>query len=236
MLPIITVLDRPQNPANVGAVVRAVRNMGFADLRLVNPAPFERAELLRYAHRCDDLVASLTIHPTLDEALADVIFVVGTAAQPHPERPHTSDVRALAMQMVTRAQVGPIAIVFGTEGDGLDRAALDRCHLIASLPVNPDYPALNLAQSALLFLYELRQAAHSAPLAKSAASVAPAKQAELAQLFALTGELLHHVDFFRYSPKTVMRDLRTLAHRATLTSAEASLLMGIVRKVQRRVK
>ncbi len=152
------VLDRPQNPANIGAVVRAMKNMGFSDLRLVNPAPFERPDLLRYAHRCDDLVAALTIYATLDDALADATYVVGTAALVHPDRPYSTDVRGLAADLVEHAAVGRVALVFGTEADGLDRAALDRCHLIAALPVNPGYPALNLAQSVLIFLHELRLA------------------------------------------------------------------------------
>jgi TrmH family RNA methyltransferase len=227
----ILVLDRPQNPANIGAVVRAMRNLGFADLRLVDPAPFERSELLRYAHRCDELVAALTIYASLDDALADAVYVVGTAAQPHPDRPHTDDIRTLAADLVGRSQRGPVAIVFGTEGDGLDRSALDRCHTVASLPANPDYPALNLAQSVLLFLYEVRLAHAGAPTAEPYRGGTPASQAELSRLFDLTEALLHDVDYFRYSPETVMRDLRNIVYRAELSSSETAMLIGMVRKL-----
>lgn len=233
----IIVLDQPQNPANIGAVVRAMRNFGFDTLRLVNPAPFERAELLRYAHRCDELVAALTIHPALDDALADAVFVVGTAAQAHPERPHTSDVHALAREMHARAAQGPVALLFGTEGDGLDRAALDRCHMIASLPTDTDYPALNLAQSVLLFLYELRQAAPSrtgnaVPLASPSDATA-ATQAELERLFTATQAMLEQAGYIRYSPEALMRDLRQMAFRAQLTTRDATILLSIARKLQR---
>jgi TrmH family RNA methyltransferase len=228
---IAIVLDRTQNPANIGAVVRAMKNMGFNDLRLVNPAPFARKDLLRYAHRCDDLVASLTVHATLDEALADTIFVVGTAALQHPDRPTTSDVRALAADLLSKAQSGVVALLFGTEADGLDRAALDRCHLVASLPVNPDYPALNLAQSVLIFLHEMRMANELTLHAPSSSDAAPAPQAELTQLFDLTEEVLTAINYFRYNPETVMRSLRQIAYRAELTSAETAMLIGIARKV-----
>lgn len=231
---IAIVLDRPQNPANIGAVVRAMKNMGFSDLRLVTPAPFERADLLRYAHRCDDLVAALTIHPTLDDALTDATYVVGTAALVHPDRPYRTDVRNLAVDLIERAASSRVALVFGTEADGLDRAALDRCHLIAALPANPDYPALNLAQSVLIFLHELRSATFDEPSVVAQQESVLAGQGELTQLFVLTEALLHEVDYFRYSPESVMRDLRQIAYRAELTSAEAAMLMGMIRKLSRR--
>jgi TrmH family RNA methyltransferase len=234
-MPIAIVLDRPQNPANIGAVVRAMKNMGFSDLRLVTPAPFERADLLRYAHRCEDLVAALTIHPTLDDALMDVTYVVGTAALVHPDRPYRTDVRDLAVDLTERAASGRVALVFGTEADGLDRAGLDRCHLIVALPANPDYPALNLAQSVLIFLHELRLATIDEPSLVAEQESVLASQGELTQLFVLTEALLHKIDYFRYSPESVLRDLRQVVYRAELTSAEAAMLMGMIRKLSRRV-
>ena len=232
---IIIVLDRPQNPANIGAVVRAMKNMAVGTLRLVNPAPFERAELLRYAHRCNDVVDALTVHATLREALADVQFVVGTAALAHADLPQTMDVRTLAADLVNRAAAGGmVALLFGTEADGLDRGALDRCHLLASLPVNPDYPALNLAQSALIFLYELHMA-RGQPESPSAPPPGPqqATQAELDRLFALTEEVLGAADFFRYNPAMVMRTLRQLTFRAAPSPEDSALLMAILRKLER---
>ncbi|MEZ4556187.1 MAG: TrmH family RNA methyltransferase [Caldilineaceae bacterium] len=235
----IIVLDQPQNPANIGAVVRAMRNFGFTTLRLVNPAPFARTDLLRYAHRCDDLVAAMTIHPSLDEALADAVYVVGTAAQAHPERPHTRDIHALARSLHARAGDGPVALLFGTEGDGLDRAALDRCHLIASLPTEADYPALNLAQSVLLFLYEMRQnapASSTPPPSAAADTTDPAAtQADLERLFAATESLLTDAGYIRYSPEALMRTVRQLVYRARLSQRETGILLGMARTLQRRL-
>ena len=236
---VIIVLDQPQNPANIGAVVRAMRNFGFTTLRLVNPAPFARTDLLRYAHRCDDLIAAMTIHPSLDEALADAVFVVGTAAQAHPDRPHTRDIRALAHSIHARAADGPVALLFGTEGDGLDRAALDRCHLVASLPTEADYPALNLAQSVLLFLYELRQNAPitgtPTPPAANDATDPAATQADLERLFAATQALLADAGYIRYSPEALMRTVRQLAYRARLSQRETGILLSMLRTLQRRL-
>ena len=229
---ITVVLHRPQDATNVGAVIRAMKNMGISDLRLVQPEPFDQAELLRVAHRCEDLVAKLGIYADLDEALAEMVYVVGTAALAHRKRPQTQDVRTLAGELVERSAQGRVALLFGEEADGLDHHALDRCHLIATLPSNPAYPALNLAQSVLLLLYEVRMAVIEVPTTPPVAP--PAQQQELEQLFSAGEAALQALDFFKYSPALVMRTLRQIAYRIHLTSEEAALLAAIARKIARR--
>lgn len=233
----IVVLDHPENPANIGAVVRAMKNMGFRRLRLVAPAPYTDDDLLRIAHRCDDLVAQIERFSDLGEALAEARLVVGTAAIAHAGLRITQDVRGLAAELVQQAPAGPIALLFGAEADGLDRAALDRCHLLAALPANPAYPALNLAQAVLLFLHEIRMAAALAPpTAAPLPAAAPppaATQAQLEQLFAASQEALRAIGFFRYNPAAVMRTLRQLAYRAALRPDEAALLLAIARRTVR---
>lgn len=231
---IVVVLHRPEDPVNIGAVVRAMKNMGFDRLRLVQPVPYHADDLLRVAHHCEDLVERIQVFETLDAALADIHFVVGTAAIDHRGRRATGDIRRLAAKLAGRAPAQHIALLFGPEADGLDRAALDRCHLIAGLPANPDYPALNLAQSVLLFLYEVRMAAVGAPPGEPA-TTAVAQQADLERLFLATESALHAAGFFRYNPEVVMRTLRQIAYRAELQPADVELLFAMMRKMQRAV-
>lgn len=233
---IVVVLDHPQHPLNIGAVVRAMKNMGVRRLRLVQPVSFDRADITRLAHRSEDLINQITIHADLDSALADVNFVVGTDAQPHSDYPVTGDMRGLATSLLQRAAAGQqIALLFGTEADGLDRAALDRCHVIAALPTDPAYPALNLAQAVLLFLYDLRMAGIDAlPVAPNQPALVT--QADLTRLFALVEQALSAVRFFKYNPQMVMRSLRQMAYRAELTPDDAALLMAITRQVLRSVE
>lgn len=229
----IVVLDHPENPTNIGAVVRAMKNMGFHRLRLVAPAPYTDDDLLRLAHRCDDLVAQIELFSNLGDALAPARLVVGTAAIAHAGLRITQDVRGLATSLVQQAAAGPIALLFGAEADGLDRMALDRCHLLAALPANPAYPALNLAQAVLLFLHEIRMATAPAP------AVTPppaATQAQLEQLFAASEAALQAIDFFRYNPAVVMRTLRQVAYRAALRPDEVALLLAIARRTVRTIE
>lgn len=228
---IIVVLHRPENPANIGAIVRAMKNMGVGCLRLVQPAPYTADDLLRRAHRCDDIVARIQTFGALDEALADTHFVVGTAAISHSGHRLTFDLHALGLEIVGRASTGPVALLFGAEADGLDRAALARCHRVASLPTNPAYPALNLAQAVLLFLYEVRNAAEGAQ--SPPAPPPQATQAQLELLFQMSEDALQTIGFFRYNPAAVMQRLRQLIYRAELQPEEAALLLAIARQVVR---
>lgn len=234
---IVVVLDRPQDVVNIGAVVRAVKNLGFSQIRLVNPRPFDEFGVARVAHHAEDIITSIRMYATLDEALADTVYVVGTSAITHSSRSLRRDIEPLSLELVQKAKTGSVALLFGTEDDGLDTAALDRCHSIATLPTNPAYPALNLAQSVLLFLYELsKQAGTTADARYAAHLLQPAvppqsvPQAMLEQLFSLGEEALAAIGFFKYNPQAVMRTLRQLAYRAELQPQEAALLMAIARQ------
>ena len=226
---VIVVLDRPEDPVNLGAIVRAMKNMGCAQLRLVQPARYTPADLLRIAHRADDVIERIEHFATLDEALADVHFVIGTAAIDHAGHRITGDLRTLAGEIVQRAAAGgAVALLFGPEADGLDRVALDRCHLVARIPTNPAYPALNLAQSVLIFLYEIRMAVQPVTQMEGQPH---ATQEHLERLFQMSEEALQAVDFFKYNPAAVMHTLRQLAYRAALRPDEAALLMAIARQI-----
>ena len=169
---------------------------------------------------------------TLDEALADVVYVVGTSAITHAARPVRRDIESLSRELIQTTFRGRVALLFGAGDDERDTMARDRCHAIAALPTNPDYPALNLAQSVLLFLYELSRQATTAsmsePLGDKTLVVA---QAQLEQLFTLGEQGLAAIGFFKYSPQAVMRTLRQLAYRAVLQPQEAALLMAIARQM-----
>lgn len=227
----VVVLHKPRDVRNIGAVVRAMKNMGFARLRLVEPAPFAPEDILGIAHRSEDLLGTLELYADLDAALADVRYVLGTSERGHPERTQHNDLRSVAGELVARAvTAGPVAVLFGPEHNGLDNAALDRCHALLSLPADPGYPSLNLAQAAMLVLYELRMAA-SAPLAPLPPRT-PAVVGELESCYNAITAALNAIRFAKSGDATTtMRTLRGLLARAEPDSHEAALIAAIAREV-----
>lgn len=236
---IVIVLHRPQHVANIGGVVRAMHTMGFLHLRLVDPAPFTPSDILGIAHRSDDILNQVRIYPNLDAALADTRYVVGTSARMRSQHTITTNMQAVLTDIVAYADHGLVALLFGPEDNGLDSTALDRCHIVVRLPTNPEYPSLNLAQAALLLMYEIRLARVPMPPAERGRSMTPppATASQLAALFRTWEQALDAVGFFKTNQRqTVMRPFRTLIYRARPGERETALLTAMAREVVKFVK
>jgi TrmH family RNA methyltransferase len=225
---LIVVLHRPQKVGNIGSAVRAMKNMGLRRLRLVRPAPFDPADVLGIAHRSDDILADLQTFDTLDAALADATFVAGATARPRGTLARTATPREAAPELLARAEAGPVALLFGPEDNGLSNEDLDRCHLALTIPADPAYPSLNLAQAVLLVCYELRLAAGSPALLRHPTPYLPATAAQLEELFAAAERALWGVEFFKaHLAGGILRTLRSLVHRAEPDAREARLLTAM---------
>jgi TrmH family RNA methyltransferase len=224
---LIVVLHRPQQVRNIGAAVRAMKNMGLARLRLVQPAPFDPADILGIAHRSEDILAQLEVFETLDDALADARFVAGTTGRPRAGA-RVLTPREAAPQLLARATHGPLALVFGPEDNGLANQELDRCHLALTIPTDPAYPSLNLAQAVLLVAYELRLAAGQTPPSASSRPLPAATAAQLEALFVAAERALWGIEFFKGpGAEAILRTLRSLVHRAEPDEREAKLLAAM---------
>jgi TrmH family RNA methyltransferase len=230
----VVVLHEPRNGANVGAVVRAMKNMGLRQLRLVRPASFDPAVVESMAHRSGELLAASTSYDSLDAALADATFVVGTSGRQRSEGPTPLAPRAIGPELLRRAQAGTVALLFGNEDNGLSNQDLARCHALISIPADPSYASLNLAQAVLLVLYELRLAALET-LASSAPTPAepPAPAALLAEIVAHGEDLLRAANFFKsQAADATLRRLGRLLLRAEPSEAEARLLLAALRALR----
>ena len=228
----VVILHQPRDVRNIGAVVRAMLNTGLRRLRLVAPAPFDPTDLGGIAHRSEELVAAIEIFDDLARALADLHVVVGTSARAHPQRPVRSDLRILAEELHASSANGSVGLLFGPEDNGLDNEALARCHHLLSLPCDPAYPSLNLAQAVLLILYEIRQAASAPP---SAPVPALASSAEIDQALSGLEALIEASDFFRgQANPTRLHRLRSLLHKAS--PDEAALLGALAHRAAKRLR
>ena len=233
------VLHEPQDRVNIAAAVRAMANMGLQQLTLVDPAEFDSRRIRGIAHRTEPIVEAATLAGSLEEALADATYVVGTSARPRTARRNYRRPRELAPCILRRARHGTVAIVFGREDRGLSNEALDLCHEVMVVPTAPEYTSLNLAQTVLLVAYELFLAGGGTPqpLPTGKRSLGPATAAELEAMYEALEAGLDRAAFFRArKAESVMRILRTVFGRTTLDAHEARLIRSIGYQVRNRLE
>jgi tRNA/rRNA methyltransferase/tRNA (cytidine32/uridine32-2'-O)-methyltransferase len=232
---VAVVLFEPQDPVNIAATVRAMKNMGLGDLRLVRPVPYEPERIEGVAHDTADLVHRIRHFETLDEAIADVTFVAAYTRRRRAAKRESADARETAARLIERSAEGTVAVLFGREDAGLPNSALDRAHLVATIPTT-DYASLNLAQAVLVAAYELHLAAGDATrvIGPPKHEAPPPTAEQLEQTFADAERALVAIEFFktRY-PEHVLRSIRSLVFRAAPDSRELTLLRAMAIEVVR---
>lgn len=232
---IVVVLDHPQDVVNVAGVIRAMKNMGLSRLRLVRPDDFDPHRIEGIAHRSTDLVEATEIVDTLDEAVADCVFVVGTTARGRTANRNYGRPRELASEMLARTPEGSVALLFGREDRGLTNEDLDRCHAVTIIPTHPEYSSINLAQACLVLAYEvfLAVGAGEEPLPVGRRATRPPTQEELEATYAAIEAGLHEIEFYKArQPEAVMRTLRTIISRAEPDLREAKLLAAVGHEIR----
>lgn len=238
------VLLRPKSPGNVGSVARAMKNMGFGRLVLADPMSYDDPawfdhEAGRMAWNATDLLRRLHRAASLDEALAPFTFVLGTTSSPPPGF-RTLEPAEAAREIARLLRSDPAAsaaLLFGQEDIGLTRDHLARCQAIGVVPSSAEYPSLNLAQSVLIFLYELRRALGPAHDTAADPSPSPSPDPRPSQeaLEAFYGRLETALDAIGYlqgsSRAHMMREMRRLFNRALLSGREVAILEGVAHQI-----
>lgn len=235
------VLVETSHPGNIGAVARAMWVMGLERLHLVRPGRFPAAEATARAAGADEVLYRAETRDTLDGAIADCAWVVGTSARERRlEWPRLSP-RAWAEQALEEAARGEIALVFGREQWGLSNEELDRCHAVACIDTNPAFRSLNVAAAVQIFAHELRcaiAARAGAPGEEISDSPGrPASARDLEGLYEHLEEALTDIGYLDpQAPKLLMRRLRRLFGRARLERAELNILRGVLSAAQRAAR
>lgn len=224
------VLSRPLFGGNVGSIARAMRNMGLSHLRLVAPqADLQGDEALKMACDARPLLEAAAIYPTLLEAVADQQLVVGTTRRVGVVRQHVLTPRALAEKLIAPSQTDCMALVFGNEGTGLSNEEIALCQWLVTIPTDPAFKSLNLAQAVMVIAYELHMAHTDQPpepvLRRASA------QAVEAMYTALKGALLKIGFLDANNPERIMFAIRRCLGRAQLEERDVKILRGIARQI-----
>jgi tRNA/rRNA methyltransferase len=229
----VVVLVEPQLGENIGACARAMANFGLPTLRIVKPVqgwPNERAKVM--AAGADRILDGARICETLDEAIADCTFVLATTARNHDQAKPVIGPDEAARQLAPRVAGGEtVAILFGRERNGLENDEVAKADAIVTLPVNPAFASLNLAQAVLIVAYEWFKLAGGGELPFAASERSPpAPKQQLAAFFADLERELDRIEFYRPHEKrgTMQTNLLNIFNRMTPTEQDLRTLHGIV--------
>ena len=150
----------PRGSGNIGSIARAMKNIG-AKPNWPSWAKREREVFGRGLWRSTAGTSSQNAkcYDTMREAIADCCLVVGTTCRSGLYRRHSQAPREVATDIVAAARNGKVALIFGPEDHGLSNKDLEHCQLLMTIPTHPDYQSLNVAQAAVICLYELYLAA-----------------------------------------------------------------------------
>jgi tRNA/rRNA methyltransferase/tRNA (cytidine32/uridine32-2'-O)-methyltransferase len=229
------VLFEPQNPINIAAVVRAMKNMGLRSLRLVRPVEYDPYRLEGIAHDTADIIERIQTFEDLDAALADCVYVAAYTARRRAAKWVVTNPHDSAADIVVATRDGPAAILFGREDKGLPNEALDRARTVVNIPTT-DHASLNLAQAVLVALYELHLAAGDATrvLGPPRDDMPAATTEQYERLFANVYDALEIIAFFKTRfPEHIMRSVRSLAFRAKPDAREIELMRAMAIEVVR---
>lgn len=242
--PPVIVLVEPQLGENIGQAARAMANFGFEELRLVAPRdgwPNERA--VAGASGAPGVIENARVFPTLAEAVADLNFIAATTARLREMVKPVLTPETAIRDIAQRDHLGQrCGILFGRERSGLENDEVALADVLIMVPVNPVFASLNLAQAVLIAGYEWRKLTAGSLLGRGTQFEAqaieglylnktlPATKGELQDFFAHIEGELSRAGFFKTDEKraSMIRNIRNMFERASLTDQEVRTLRGIV--------
>jgi tRNA/rRNA methyltransferase len=229
----VVVLVEPQLGENIGAAARAMANFGLAQLRLVKPRqPWPNAKARMMASGADRILDQAVLYHSLRDAIADCTLVFAATARAHDQAKPVRDAAAAVAELAPHVAAGEtVALVFGRERNGLENDEVGLADRILTLPVNPAFASLNLAQAVMVVAYEWFKLAGGGalPFAMPVKS-APAPKQQLHAFFDSLERELEAVEFFRPPEKreTMTTNLRNIFHRMAPSQQDIQTLHGVI--------
>lgn len=225
------VLVDTQEPANIGAVARAMKTMGLRRLLLVRPAHFPHGQADRLAVSAVDLVQDARCHPDLPSAIGGCHSVFAVSARQRRIPVPVLSPRELGPQALACAAEGEVALVFGGEEAGLSNADLSLCDRLVQIPSHPDCRSLNLAAAVQVLCYELRLAELGAAALPRPRTGAP--RAAFNNWLTSLDEALASAGYYHNKNRELsMETLRRALQRAAFNPSELQMLHGVLRSLR----
>src|SRR3954454_17155374 len=229
----VVILVEPQLGDNIGAVARAMANFGLSQLRLVKPRDgWANPRAFVAASGADRILNEAQLHATLEAAIADLHFLLATTARAHDQAKPVVGPGEAAQLVAPRIAAGEkVGLLFGRERYGLENTEVALADSIVTLPVNPAFASLNLAQAVIIVAYEWFKltSGGALPFAMPQKSE-PATKEQLLAFFENVERERDKVEFFRPAEKheTMTINLRNIFPRMQPTRQDIQTLSGVI--------
>jgi tRNA (cytidine32/uridine32-2'-O)-methyltransferase len=235
------VLVNTAHPGNIGGAARAMKNMGLAELCLVDPREYPAPRAVWRSAGARDILQNATVVDTVDEAIADCSLVVGTSARERRIPWPLVNPRECGERVWVEAEHHKVALLFGREDRGLTNDELQKCNYHVHIPSNPEYSSLNLATAVQVLAYEVRMASladENGELPALSEWDQPMATSEDLEHFHthLAGTMADLNFYDPENPKQLLTRLRRLFNRTRMDEMEVSILRGLLSAVQRKIK
>ena len=234
------ILIETSNSGNIGSVLRAMKTMGFKNLCLVNPKKFPSDEVKALAANAKDMIDDVVVVDTLDKALSDIDFVVGTSSRirkvPWPNEPLNTVAPQINKIIESKTNVG---ILFGREDRGLTNDELQRCNLHMHIPANEEYPVLNLAMAVQVVCYQIYiDSLSKKSLVKNDNwDVPKAKSNHVKRLIEHFISVAEELEVFnKGNPRQIGARIKRMFTRIGLDEMEVNFLRGFLAATEEKVK
>lgn len=227
-------LVEPKEQGNIGASARAIKNMGFRNLCLVNPPKIDN-EAYWFACNANDILESAKIYNTLDDAIGDKALVIGTTRRIGKRRGLIFPITEATKKIREIAFNNKVVMLFGREDKGLFNKEIEKCGFSITIPTSYEQPSLNLAQAVLIVAYELSKLELSANEKRT-----DIKLVNTEELTVLYSRISNSLKILGYIPKgnrnlekKIMTNLKHFIGRAGLTNWELKMLHGICSQIEK---
>jgi len=233
------VLVNTSHPGNIGGAARAMKNMGLAELYLVEPREYPAPRAVWRAAGARDVLANAKIVGSVDEAIKDCGLVIGTSARERRIPWPLINPRECGDKIWKEAKSHQVALLFGREDRGLTNSELQKCHYHVHIPSNPDYSSLNLATAVQVLSYEIRMASltrKNGKLPEMNEWDQPLATADELELFHdhLASTMADLKFYDPDNPKQLLTRMRRLFNRTRMDKMEFSMLRGLLSAAQRK--
>jgi tRNA (cytidine32/uridine32-2'-O)-methyltransferase len=235
---VTVVLVNTSHPGNIGACARAMKNMGFSRLTLVQPADFPSGVAVGRAVSALDILENAVVVESLAEAVLDCGLVVGASARSRKIPWPMISPEQLGVKVVREMEINKVALVFGREDAGLNNEELQLCHFHVQIPTDANYSSLNLAAAVLVVCYELHKAGLNSEGVQAAAEdeywdQEKATVQELEHFYEHLERVMIAIKFHDpENPRQLMQRMRRLFSRIRIDVMEMNILRGILSNIE----